>query len=259
MKSVFRVHEEPLERSTFPERIVEKIRNAIEDGSLKPGDRLPSEMELGETFGVGRTSIREALKALVLMGILTRSNAGTFVSNESQTRICEAFAYYLVNRDRNVQNIFEVRRIVEMEIAGLAAERANEHDIAELRAINAEANTIPVEDRTARNRIDTAFHLAMAKSTKNAYLFELCSLIYEAKDKALAQYRQHLNPSVYGWGKSNREQLIEALEGRDPETARSITLAMLLKSEQMYTKIVADFSSAAEGHPTTSVSVPNMR
>lgn len=259
MKRAFRVDEEPLERSTFPERIVEKIRNAIEEGSLRPGDRLPSEMELAETFGVGRTSIREALKALVLMGILTRSNAGTFVSNESQTRIREAFAYYLVNRDSDIQSIFEVRRIVEIEIAGLAAERATERDIAELRTINAEADTTPIEDRTARNRIDTAFHLAMARSTGNVYLFELCSLIYEARDKALIKYRQLLNPSVYSWGKSNREQLIEALEQRDPETARSITLAMLLKSEQMYTKIVADLSSAAESQPTTSASTPNQR
>lgn len=255
MKTVFRVHDEPLERSTFPERIVEKVRNAIEEGSLQPGDRLPSEIELAETFGVGRTSIREALKALVLMGILTRSNAGTFVSKESQTRIREAFAYYLVNRDRNIQNIFEVRRVVEMEVAGLAAERATEDDIIQLKAIQAEADTIPVEDRNGRNRIDTAFHLAMAKSTGNVYLFELCSLIYEAKDKALGQYRQYLKPTVYGWGRGNREQLIEALEKRDPESARSVTLAMLLRSEQMYTKIVAELGSSAEMPSTTSESL----
>jgi GntR family transcriptional repressor for pyruvate dehydrogenase complex len=115
--------------STLANRVAHEIEELIVGGKLPPGQRMLSERELGERFGVSRTVIREAVRALAAKGLLeVRTGDGTYVQSFSSTNAAEALSRLLRlsgARDLgSVRSVYEVRRPLEVAIAGLAAERA---------------------------------------------------------------------------------------------------------------------------------------
>src|SRR5579875_2792145 len=116
---------QPVARSTLPDVVVGQIQQLIASGELKPGDRLPTERELCERLSVGRSTVREALRVLVTLGVLTRDRAGVYVNPEPPILVSSITA-------TTVQIIFEARRLFEVGLAGLAAQRAEEDDLQEI-------------------------------------------------------------------------------------------------------------------------------
>src|SRR5690349_19520406 len=111
-----------VERGTLSDHIVEQIAELISRGALKPGDRMPSEKQLCEKFGVGRTSVREALRSLSVMGVLeSHMGDGTFVASDASRFLERSFQWGLLLNPKVVADLIETRLMLESQNAYLAA------------------------------------------------------------------------------------------------------------------------------------------
>ena len=163
-------------RATVSEAIVNQIHALITKGILKPGDRLPSERELCKRFGVGRTSVREALKPMITMGLLEgRMGSGTFVTAE-KGKIHKSLQWGLLGDLQNTGDLVETRQMLETNAAYWAAERASKEN---LRLIGATVTgmEINVKNPTIFQKLDADFHFEIAQATQNKLLFRLINVI----------------------------------------------------------------------------------
>lgn len=166
---------EPIERLTVSDGIRDALLESIRSGALVPGGRVPSERSLCEEFGVARTSVREAIQGLVSLGVITKRANRTYVAEQLPGTTLAGHA----NRKRHLEELVEVRRIVEIPIARLAATRADADDRAQIRAIARRLTpemTLADYRRTAR-----AFHVAVARACGNQTLAELYGKVLEAQ------------------------------------------------------------------------------
>jgi GntR family transcriptional repressor for pyruvate dehydrogenase complex len=159
----------PIERSTLPDAIIQQFMDMIAQGTVKPGDRLPPERELGEKFRVGRTSVREAIKALASLGLIRRTREGTFVSEYSRNSIGGKLGYQFLLIQADIEEIFETRKLIEIGLARYAAQRATSEDVEGMREI------LDQDDGSVEAfiRVDREFHSALADSAQNRVLYEL--------------------------------------------------------------------------------------
>jgi GntR family transcriptional regulator, transcriptional repressor for pyruvate dehydrogenase complex len=157
--------------------IMRQIRNLISNGTLKAGDRLPSERELADRFAIGRGYVREALRKLEFHGVLqTFPQRGTTVASLGVAAL-ERLISNLLELDRDdVKALTETRAILEMHAAQLAAERATRTSIA---AIKNALNLLRTEIEAGRLGVeeDLVFHLEIARASQNSILVSLISLI----------------------------------------------------------------------------------
>src|SRR3979411_3264409 len=115
---------QPVERRKVYEQIAEQLLGQISSRRLKPGDPLPPERELTEAFGVGRSSIREALRMLESQGVITTASGGDFVVAEAANPLESSLRLLFTLDERTgISDLFELRRILDCEAAALAAER----------------------------------------------------------------------------------------------------------------------------------------
>jgi GntR family transcriptional regulator, transcriptional repressor for pyruvate dehydrogenase complex len=206
----------PVRRTRVPEEIVGQIRGSIANGELRPGDMLPSERELADRFKVSRASIREALTALQVLGLLERSRSGGGLSargNHVWFTIAP-LSSYLATRSHLVEQI-EVRRMIEPEMGRLAAERAQPEDIARM-----EACLRDMADDIAAGGVgsdaDAAFHSAIAECTSN----ELLARIVEVIGTAIRDQREVFQTAA-GARQSLEEhrRILDAIRRHDGEAA----------------------------------------
>src|ERR1700682_809656 len=123
----------PISRLSLSDEIVEQIIDLISRGILRPGGRMPSEKQLCQQFGVGRTSVREALRSLSVMGILeSHAGDGTFVSLNRNRYIERAFQWGLLLDRKVAEDLVQTRLILESNTAYVAARKATPNDLEEL-------------------------------------------------------------------------------------------------------------------------------
>jgi GntR family transcriptional repressor for pyruvate dehydrogenase complex len=181
---------EPIRRSRIYEHIVEQIQALISAGQLRPGDQLPPERVLAETFRVSRTSVREALRALELRGLIEgRQGGGTFVRTPSSESLVQPIAYVLLACKRELLDVVEVREIIEPALARLAAERATPGNLAELELILSRQG-----DKLRRGESfpqeDAEFHQAIAQAADNPLVLRLLSVVLDLLDESRAGHLQ---------------------------------------------------------------------
>ncbi|MCJ2165823.1 MULTISPECIES: FadR/GntR family transcriptional regulator [unclassified Pseudodesulfovibrio] len=169
----------PVQRKSISEEIVSQLKGMIDQGRLLPGDRLPAERKLAEQFGVSRTSVREGIKILAESGLLeSRQGAGTFVSeNEGGARegsLLEA----VLSGDFDLQDVFEVRKMLEPEIAALAARNGSPSAKNRLEAILMEQEQA-IRSGSSGAGLDHQFHQALAEASGNPVLREMVSALHE--------------------------------------------------------------------------------
>ena len=165
-------------RKPLGAQIADQLLNYIQTKPLEVGDKLPNEFELAEMFGVGRSTIREAVKGLVSKGILeVRRGSGTFVSNTCST---EEDPLGIGKRDDTYQlalELFDVRLMLEPEIAAKAAEYATDEDIRQLTELCDEVEQMYLDDMDHVPR-DIAFHTCIASCSKNRVVEKLIPIIH---------------------------------------------------------------------------------
>ncbi|MBU2535065.1 MAG: FadR family transcriptional regulator [Chloroflexi bacterium] len=166
----------PIKRRRLTDQIVDQLVSLIVHGNLKKGDKLPVERELMEQFGVGRSSLREAIGALLLTGVLTTHHGrGTFVSVSSDEFPSRALTWRVQMGRENIKEIVEARIVLEQAIAGLTAVSATETDIAEVRHYLEIMKKNAQRRNPAQVQADLSFHLALARASHNATLFRFLS------------------------------------------------------------------------------------
>jgi GntR family transcriptional repressor for pyruvate dehydrogenase complex len=161
----------PLTREPkLADRATQQLQALITRRTFQPGDRLPSERELGRRLGVSRTVIREALRALSTKGLVeVRDGAGAFVRSPSVDLFSELLGIcvsHMETGDVTSSHILEIRRILEIEMAGLAAQRRGTEDLAALERL-LELMARPRSTREEWAKIDYEFHDAVAVASKN--------------------------------------------------------------------------------------------
>lgn len=161
-----------IKKSTVSDSIISQIQDMILEGSLKPGERLPSERELAESLSVSRPSVREAMRSLQSLGIIEiRSGEGTFL-NDNISILSDHFKMNYLLKKFSILELIEARKVLEGEIVALAARNATQENKDMLEEIHKE--TIKNQnDIEAFLRSDFAFHLAIAEASQNMFLKEM--------------------------------------------------------------------------------------
>lgn len=161
-------------------KLSEELLNYIHSENLKPGDRLPNESILAKKMGVGRSSIREAMKLLASRNIVTiRQGSGTYIS-QTPGMVEDPLGFsFIADKQKLAQDSLEVRFLLEPAIASLAAQNASEEDIALLRRLCQEVEDLVRlgQDHTQK---DIEFHTAIALSSKNVVVPRLIPVINSA-------------------------------------------------------------------------------
>ena len=159
------------------EDIVQEFSSLIRHGVLKPGERLPSERVLADQLQVSRSSVREALRSLELQGlVISKRGSGTFINTDNLESMVALLASTLTSGADTLKHIFEMRHMLEPQIAALAAQRANKQEVAELESI-LEEQVKEIADGGTGVDSDTAFHFAMASATHNSALVKVISAV----------------------------------------------------------------------------------
>jgi len=157
----------PVSRATLPQEIVKALTDLIMKRVWKPGDIIPSEKELALRFQVGRSTVREAVKSLVVIGVLEqRAGEGSFVRASSSELLSGAFNWGLLLGERNLDDLVDVRVLVEVECTRRAAERRSPAMLAQLTESMADMQAHQT-DHDAFMESDTRFHLAIAQAAQN--------------------------------------------------------------------------------------------
>jgi len=199
---------------------IDKIKDMIVSGELRPGDRLPKEADLAERLGLSRSSLREAVKALSLIRVLdVRQGDGTYVTSLEPELLLDAMTFVVdFHRDDTVLRFLEVRRILEPAATAMAAQHMSEEDIAGLRVLLDKLDDDTDVEALVAN--DLEFHRRIAAGSGNPVL---CSLI-DGLSGPTTRARVWRGLTQEGAVARTREQhvaIYEAIAAREPELARS--------------------------------------
>jgi GntR family transcriptional regulator, transcriptional repressor for pyruvate dehydrogenase complex len=208
---------EPIKKTRIPEEIANRIRQLILEATFEPGRPLPSERVLARRFGVGRGSVRDALRMLEMLGLLEmRHGQGTFPRELSVDRLVAPLATVLTYRSDLQDELMDVRRMFEPAVARAAALRVTEDDlIAFERVLSAQRRKL----KTGYSAIaeDTAFHAALARATRNRVIVHIMetlnNLLVESRKQTLRQ-KGRPERSLEG-----HEAIVTAVRRHDPDGA----------------------------------------
>jgi GntR family transcriptional regulator, transcriptional repressor for pyruvate dehydrogenase complex len=215
-----------IQASRLYEQIVEQIEASLQKGALKPGDQLPPERELATQFGVSRTAVREAVKALREKGLVEAyPGRGTFVTNDTSNGIRLTLDRMIkTGQLEGTLQLVEVREILEPEIAALAAKRADDETLKEMK------EAVAIMDGASRDpdayiEADLDFHLALAEAAANPIILSLIdSIVGVLREQRMNIFKVHGGPER---GQFHHKRILEAIEHHDAEAAREAMRAHL--------------------------------
>lgn len=174
----------PIERRNTYELVAESLLALISERHLKPGDTLPTERELMQHYGVGRSSVREALRMLESKGLIVAGGSGAFAVADFRNPLNDSLSLLLAVEESSLRELFEVRRILEGEAVTLATERCDESHLARMRAAT-ELMREGLADQDEYIESDLAFHLTIAEATQNRLILHLMHAIRDQLERAL--------------------------------------------------------------------------
>ncbi|ARK31704.1 FadR/GntR family transcriptional regulator [Halalkalibacter krulwichiae] len=193
--------------------VIKQINNIINEDQLTSGDKLPSERELSDRLDVGRSSVREALRALELLDLIeTRRGEGTFIKPFGSYRLVEILLSFLLKDEGARKDLTETRRIVELEALKLACDRVSDESIEELQHLLERAKEewshgdLPVEE-------DYLFHKTIVKACENQLLLNLWVSLVEYNKVAIERSLQRAGRMSASL--SEHEEIYQALKKRD--------------------------------------------
>ncbi|WP_125153861.1 FadR/GntR family transcriptional regulator [Clostridium rectalis] len=181
----------PIKNTKVYEQVIEQIKNMINKGILKKGDKLPSERELVEKLHVSRTSIREALRSLEIIGLIeSRQGEGNFVRSSFENSLFEPLSIMFMLQKSNPLEILELRKIVEKETAALAATRICEDELEYLGELIDKFRSCDKEDELVR--IDREFHYKIAQASKNFLILSILNAISSLMESFIKDARKNI-------------------------------------------------------------------
>lgn len=209
----------PLKKTRVRMQVFEQMKNQILQGVWKPGDKIPSENELSKLMGVSRISVREALQQLVALGLLeTKHGEGTFVKKLAADLYVSSLIPMMFLSKNDIIDVLEYRRIMETGAVGLAVERSDANDIAELREL-LRGMRESKDDLEKFAVYDLGFHLTLARMTRNPIIIKINHII---KDILSSCMMGTLSPPGAESGLDYHTRILEAIERRDKEQAQGL-------------------------------------
>jgi GntR family transcriptional repressor for pyruvate dehydrogenase complex len=220
----------PVARNTVSEEIIKQVISMINTGKLRPGSKLPSEREMMEKFQVSRSSVREALHSLKMIGILeTTPGAGTFVSNQMGMIAGGQLEWAALLGSQELQELIEVREPLEVQAAGLAAERASQEQIQEFKqAIDAFVTS--KSDQEAFLAAELNVHMTLARISGNQTLFRIIQIFQDQLKDYRANHKIVFSNSTSA--QVEYQDILVAIEAGDASAARDAMQRHLQTSKQ---------------------------
>ncbi|WP_165367492.1 FadR/GntR family transcriptional regulator [Phytoactinopolyspora endophytica] len=206
---------EPLRKpQTRSQLVVSQIEDQIRAGELTHGEKLASETQLAHQFGVSRSVVREALRLLEAMGLISsRHGSGSYVSNNTERIVSRILSLSVMPDETSVHELFEFRESLESDAARLAAQRRSEGDVDTiLRRLEANASAAAARDAEEFTRTDWEFHAAISEAAGNRYLAVVLKAVREMQydvvnllttdtgsvDQAVDQHRRIVKAVIEG-------------------------------------------------------------
>lgn len=219
---------EKLDKKLLGEQIEDELMNYILQEPVEVGQRIPNEFELAEKFGVGRSTIREAVKALVSKGILeVKRGSGTYVVSTATSDEDPLGLSKLQDKYKLALELFDVRLMLEPDIAALAAENATREELAQLKKLCDETEQMYLG---GKNHIpkDIEFHTCIAKCSKNRVVETLIPLI----NRAVLTFANLTHRTLMQETIETHRAIVEAITDRDPVGARCAMMMHLTYNRQ---------------------------
>lgn len=213
----------PIAKTGVSDLLVERILGFVTAGRLKAGDKLPSERELAERFGVSRPTVREAMRALSVLGVIeVRHGGGAFVSQLDATDLLGPLNFFLSLSEVSVQKLYDARRLIEGEICAQAAVSPSEEDLARLEALIEEQRKVSnyAEEYL---KLDSLFHKQLGEMSGNPFL----SRASESLNVLGIEFRQHAARSKGTPARSiqDHRNIVAAIRDGDAQRARDAMVA----------------------------------
>jgi GntR family transcriptional regulator, transcriptional repressor for pyruvate dehydrogenase complex len=217
---------------SISDEIAKQIMDLISRGELKPGDHLPSERELCKDFGASRSSLREALRCLSIVGVLNaRVGEGTSVAEDGEKFLRKIIEWRLITERHDIENLLEVRMALEGVSAANTARHATDEQVEELRKLVAKMRASLKDEKTFA-ALDLDFHVAMAEASGNELVFDLIALVRGQLLKAL--HKVLVVPHALPLALKEHAAIFGAIERRDPDGAREAMQKHLLAHLMRY-------------------------
>lgn len=235
-------------RTTLTADICRNLANHLIRGDWQEGDKIPAERELCQRLGVGRASLREALKALEIMGLIeTRLGDGTYVCKRSEFFARPLLWAIASSGEAEAHELSEARKLIEVELAGLAAERATED---EMKMISSYLDQMAEAGEDSRKflQADISFHIAIAQAGHNAILFNALLLIRNLMQRWIGGALTV--PGVQDKALTHHKRILQAITKGDSAKARA---AMQTHLEEMSRHLIEVRHEARQSGEVVSV------
>jgi len=229
---------------SISEEIAKQIMDLIADGSLKPGQRLLSERELCGLFGASRSSLREALRCLSIVGVLNaRVGEGTSVAPDGSKFLRKIMEWRLISEKHDIEKLLEVRKALEGVCAANSAIHATPEEIAKAKRLIAQMKA-SLKDRKQFAVLDLEFHVMLANASGNPLLSDLISVIRSQLARSLPKVLQL--PNAMPLSLKEHTAIVNGIERRDPEAARNAMHAHLDAVLVRYGKAILEWDGERE-------------
>lgn len=217
-------------RETPVAEITRKLLEYLFSGAVEPGTKIPSERQLAQALEVGRSSVREAIKSLSVLGLLdVRQGDGTYLSSSGSDLLPQAIEWGLMLGEPRTLDLLEARSEVEIVVTGLAAERADEQGVAQLRerleAMRRASGVVPQYVDA-----DVAFHLEIAKLSRNEVFANLVTslrALLGVWSKRVLEHAGETDSSL-----AMHEPIVEAIAAGDADGARAAMRAHMERANR---------------------------
>ncbi len=182
----------PIKNTKVYEQVIDQIKDMIVNGNLKKGDKLPSERELVEQLQVSRTSIREALRALQIIGLIEcKQGEGNFIKESFESSLYEPLSIMFMLQESTPEEILELRKVMEIETAALAAKRIDDDELEHMKSLIMQFKNNN-DDSSNGVKIDKEFHYLIAQSTKNLLILNILNAVSLLIDSFIKDARKKI-------------------------------------------------------------------
>lgn len=230
-----------IERVKLSDEILRRLKELIKGGQFGYGDKLPVEKRLAEIFGVSRTTVREALAVLEAEGwVTTKRGGGTYVKRIGRAGPIEPLTSLLGGENAAVLELMEVRKILECEVAMLAASRATPEDLVAIKAAYRDMVDAVTQGKDTADS-DYAIHYAIAKAARNNTIISVITHLHDLYGQVVKTNRNHkAKPLSYEVILCEHEAIIKAIEKRQGSAARKAMALHLERAHRIIEEVLIE-------------------
>ncbi len=208
--------DDPIGRKSVSELVVQRILDMVKAGSLAPGHKLPAERDLAQQLNVSRPTVREALRALAILGVVEIRHGGGVYVTSLDAELLSPMEFFVTLSASNMAELFDARIQFEPMIARMAAERLTDDQLARLAALVAQQVAAP-DDAELFHDTDVEFHKTILDASGNAFLSRFGKMLQVLGDQGRKAFQKRR--SIRAQSVLDHQAILAALTARDPDGA----------------------------------------